>query len=293
MASQDIRIVQLEASWSGVGIFPMSDKITLDDTLLEQINQTVITPHRHDHYCCFFLESGYLNFNIDFQNLDIQASSLLVSCPGQVHQLGLAKEIEGWFMAFDAKFINENARTVIEQSFSKVALLHLDHADKAWFINIFNLIYSATNEKKLTNFHHELIQTLINAFFYKTVTIFQSQEDARIQAYSSRSIEIAKNFHQLVKENYFTLKKPADYASKMNITVSYLNDTVKSITGFPSTYFIQNEVFREAQRLLVYTAKTVKEISFQLGYEDYKYFIRLFSKTIGTSPTNFRKKNTV
>ena len=286
MAKEAIQIRPLEESLFGIQILPISDQTTL-----EYVGENIIFPHRHDHYNCFLMEGGCLNGTIDFQNLQIQTPSLLLVLPGQVHELKYAKEITGWVIAFDARFLDQNARMVVEQSFSSVALLHLDDAEKKWFANIFQLIYSTVKEGKSTTYHHQLIQTLINAFFYKAVLIFQSQEDKRIQAYSSRSIEIAKTFHQLAKENFLILKKPADYASKMNITVSYLNDTVKSVTGFPSTYYIQHEIFREAQRLLFYTAKSVKEIAFQLGYDDYKYFIRLFNKTIGTSPANFRKNN--
>ncbi|GAB4052923.1 helix-turn-helix domain-containing protein [Spirosoma litoris] len=224
--------------------------------------------------------------------MDIYPSSLLVSCPGQVHQTKFANDVEGWGIAFDAKLIDENARIIFEQSFAQAALLQLTDADTNWFSTMFNLINSAVHEKQSIGFHNQLIQALTNSFFYKAAIIFQAQEKERIQAYSSRNVEILKTFHLLVKEHVIVLKKPADYASKMNITVSYLNDTVKSLTGFSSTYFIQQEVVRKAQRLLVYTTKSVKEIAFQLGYEDYKYFIRLFGKTIGTSPADFRRKNT-
>jgi AraC-like DNA-binding protein len=77
----------------------------------------------------------------------------------------------------------------------------------------------------------------------------------------------------------------------MNITVSYLNDTVRSVTGFPVTYYIQQEIMREAQRLLYYSDLTINEIAINLGFEDPKYFNRLFSKVTGVSPGAFRKKN--
>jgi AraC family transcriptional regulator, transcriptional activator of pobA len=153
------------------------------------------------------------------------------------------------------------------------------------------LIRSTVRDEASAGFVQPLIQALVNAFFYKTVSIFQSQENERVQEYSLRSVEIVKKFNQMVQEQFLILKKPADYASAMNITVSHLNDTVKSVTGFSTTWFIQQEIFREAQRLLFYTDKSLKEIAFQLGYEDYKYFIRLFSKTTGTSPAVFRKKS--
>ncbi|WP_138990946.1 AraC family transcriptional regulator [Larkinella sp. C7] len=286
MATHDIPFFHLEETPFGIGILSLEDTTTP-----EHLSDKIMAPHRHDHYCFFFMESGSLNFSVDFQNIDIQPSSLLITRPGQVHEVGFANDhLTGWMLAIDAHFIDEKVRSVIDQSFVKVILLQLDEAEKTAVCTLFNLIHSTEREKSSANFHQQLLQTLINALFYKTVLIFQAQEDQRIQHHSSRSLEITRRFHQLVKDHFLLLKKPADYASKLNITVSYLNDTVKAVTGFSSTYLIQLEIFREAQRFLVYTTKSVKEIAFQLGYEDEKYFIRLFSKTIGTSPASFRKK---
>ena len=76
----------------------------------------------------------------------------------------------------------------------------------------------------------------------------------------------------------------------MNLTVSYLNDTVRSVTGFSVTYYIQQELTREAQRLLYYSNLTGKEIADVLGFDDDKYFNCLFSKVVGIAPGEFRKK---
>ncbi len=65
---------------------------------------------------------------------------------------------------------------------------------------------------------------------------------------------------------------------------------VRSVTGFPVTYYIQQELMWEAQRLLHHSDLTVKEIADTLGFEDSQYFNRLFSKVIGISPGAFRKK---
>lgn len=282
--SDNIKIFQLNEIPYGAAIFRIPDDIPREHL------PDPTKPHRHDHYMCFFVENGSMNFHLDFKNIDIRASSLLLSCPGQVHQVGHPSALRGWMLAFEARFIDEHARSIIEQSFAKIALLQLDDAQKYWFSNIFQSIASVIDEQKPGSFHQQLIHTLINALFYKAVSIFQVQEDERVQEYSTRSIEIAKTFRQLVKSHFHTHKKPADYASKMNMTVSYLNDTVKSVTGFPSTWFIHQEIFQEAQRQLFYTGKSVKEIAFGLGYEDYRYFIRLFTKTVGTSPASFRKQ---
>lgn len=286
MAKANIELLQLEESFSGIWINPWSNHPEL-----ERIKTKIHAPHRHDHYVCFFIESGELNFSVDFQPVEIRRPSLLISSPGQVHKLGYAKDITGWGLAFNASFIDQDSRMIIENSFTKVALLNLGDTEKKWFSGILQLIYSSVHEEKEAHFAQALIQTLLNSFFYKSAAIFQTQEDVRSRNYSTRSIEITKQFRQLVKEHFPKLKKPADYASKMALTVSYLNDTVKSTTGFHATWLIQQEIFREAQRLLFYTDKSVKEVAFQLGYDDYKYFIRMFGKITGMSPASFRKSS--
>jgi AraC-like DNA-binding protein len=74
----------------------------------------------------------------------------------------------------------------------------------------------------------------------------------------------------------------------MSFSTSYLNDTIKSVTGFTASYFIQQEMLREAQRLLCYTDLSIKEISIDLGYDDTKYFNRIFTKLAGIPPGRFR-----
>jgi YesN/AraC family two-component response regulator len=43
--------------------------------------------------------------------------------------------------------------------------------------------------------------------------------------------------------------------------------------------------------LLSYSDKAVKEIATTLGYDDYPYFSRLFTKTTGMTALAFRNKN--
>lgn len=284
MTQETIALYSLIESLSGIEI----QSFSLDEIEVLAQDRSML-PHRHDHYCCFLLERGAVNFSIDFQQMEVGTSSLLISCPGQVHQLGFARQAHGWMLACDAALIDPKARTVIDQAFSRIVLMRLDASSLDWFIHLFKLIHTRVHAGQPERFQVQLLQHLLNAFFYQAAHLFQIQEEQRIQQHTLRSVDLSKKFQQLVKVHFLNLKRPADYAAMLNITVSYLNDTVKSVTGFPSTYFIQQEVIQEAQRQLFYTTQSVKEIAYALGYEDGKYFTRLFSKLVGKSPTDFRK----
>ena len=86
------------------------------------------------------------------------------------------------------------------------------------------------------------------------------------------------------------MKSPGAYAAALNISTSYLNEAVKDTTGLPVSYWIQQEVVIEAKRLLYYTDKTVKEIAYELGFDDHAYFSRLFVKAEGITALTFRKQ---
>lgn len=288
MSDKNIPVYQFEEFFgneSEVYLFPFDSS---EDLILAHSNKISI-PHRHDHYCCFFLEEGTIDFNIDFHPVQVNQNSLLVSYPGQVHQFISCREYKGWALSFSAGLVDDNARMLIEKSFENVALLTLKSEEIDWFKKLFDLIYTVLNIDNKAPFNAQLRRSLLDSFVYQACYLYQLQQEARTEKHTSRNVDIAKRFCTLLQKNFKVMKKPSEYAEKMNLSVSYLNDTVKSVTGFSLTYLIQQEIFGEAQRLLFYSEMSVKEISYNLGFEDDKYFIRLFGKTIGTSPASFRK----
>jgi AraC-like DNA-binding protein len=98
-------------------------------------------------------------------------------------------------------------------------------------------------------------------------------------------------FKTILEKNYKKVKNPRDYAGLLNLSTSYLNECVKVTTGKPVSIHIQQRIILEAKRLLYHSRKSVKEIADELGYDDFSYFTRLFSKAVGMSPTAFLAKN--
>ncbi|MES1181326.1 MAG: helix-turn-helix domain-containing protein, partial [Flavobacterium sp.] len=134
----------------------------------------------------------------------------------------------------------------------------------------------------------QIINGLFNALIYNLANIY-SDSKSQIKELKNQSGIIYNNFKKLISDRTF-LESPSYFAKKLNITTSHLNDCVNASSGKSVTYWLQNAMIIEAQRLLYYTENEVKKIAFTLGFEDHTYFSRLFKKITKETPLSFRRK---
>ncbi|MFD1875620.1 helix-turn-helix domain-containing protein [Hymenobacter bucti] len=245
--------------------------------------------HRHDYYYCVLLEQGDAAFEVDFQPVQLTDQSLFLSYPGQLHRLVSARLERGWYLAFAPTLLDEPLRDILEQCLSEVVLLPLVPAQSARFCALLQQaypIYADTNQL----FRQSILQALVRAFLYQVAAAYLAGEKLALGTHSARQLELTKAVKQLLRQPATALRRPAELAATLCVSASYLNDTIRAVTGFSVTYHLQQAVMREAQRLLVTPELSVNEVAYQLQFDDAKYFNRLFRKVVGTSPGAFRKR---
>lgn len=243
--------------------------------------------HRDDHYIFILLETGESRLMIDFQMYCFKAPALLYVQPGQVHEYMGAVNASGWFLAADTLWIGETFQPVLNET-ATLGPLSITGEQLASLIGLLKVLEGARNDTGKAYFK-PILHSLVTAFAGMVAGLYAEQAGDCKQALRSSAITVS--FRQLLSAHYKTLKSPADYARKLNLSLSYLNETVKASTGFPVSHWIQQETMLEARRLLYYSKISVKEIAYQLGYEDPTYFSRLFKKVVGLSPGEYRKQN--
>jgi AraC-like DNA-binding protein len=87
-----------------------------------------------------------------------------------------------------------------------------------------------------------------------------------------------------INEN-FTLN---ELSNLYRYSPSRFSSLFKQKTGYaPIDYFIQMKMQKATQHL-DFTDQSIKQISFDMGFDDPYYFSRRFSKVIGMSPTKYR-----
>jgi AraC family transcriptional activator of pobA len=117
---------------------------------------------------------------------------------------------------------------------------------------------------------------------------------AKIEQRRGEEVQPAKipltleNLKNAIETHYKTLRSPGDYGELLHISTKALNKASKAHFNKTLTDLIAERLIIEAKRELYLTSKSVKEIAFELGYEDEFYFSRYFKKKVGVSPQIFR-----
>jgi len=68
----------------------------------------------------------------------------------------------------------------------------------------------------------------------------------------------------------------------LNITEQKLNELTKKNTGETTQQLINDLIILEAKRLFNYENLNVKQVAYQLGFDDAHYFSRFFKKQTAT-----------
>jgi AraC family transcriptional regulator of arabinose operon len=102
--------------------------------------------------------------------------------------------------------------------------------------------------------------------------------------------DIIERTVSFMQKNITRMLKLDDLAVFANLSASHFSYIFKSKTGHaPIEYFNQLKI-QQACQYLAFTNMSVKNIAITLGIEDQYYFSRMFTKLMGSSPSEYKKK---
>jgi AraC family transcriptional regulator, transcriptional activator of pobA len=99
---------------------------------------------------------------------------------------------------------------------------------------------------------------------------------------------ILQNLKNFIETHFKTKHSASDYAHLLNITPNALAKITKTYFNKTLTNLIAERIVIEAKRELYLTNKPVKEIAYELGYDDEYYFSRFFKNNATISPQMYR-----
>jgi AraC-like DNA-binding protein len=101
-------------------------------------------------------------------------------------------------------------------------------------------------------------------------------------------LDIVRKLNILVEMHYKSKHSVADYAELLNKSPKTLCNLFLQLHQRTPLHIIQDRILLEARRLLHYTDRSIKEITYELGYEDIQTFSRFFKNNEGVGPKEFR-----
>lgn len=117
----------------------------------------------------------------------------------------------------------------------------------------------------------------------------QQQPDAADELKNHTEPFILQKLKDAIEAHFKTKHSPSDYAGLLYISPKALAKITKSHFNKTLSELINERIIIEAKRELYLTDKTVKEIAYELGYEDEYYFSRFFKINAEVSPQLYRE----
>ena len=242
--------------------------------------------HTDDYYFFGFIEGGQCCLNIDFEEYTFGKGSLAIILPGQVHRIIDASNLSAKFLVIDSVLVDKEEKRTLERYGCPQRQIS-DISELKLLLSLLDRKLGCMKNPSAKAIVQRLTTVIVGLVVYNVANTMIAQSE--FQSTMTRHMEIVWEFRDLLENNIRINRSPSFYAGRLNITVAYLNEAVNAVLGTSVSRHIQDEIILLAKRKLVYTTASVKEIAHSLGFDDYSYFTRLFTKVAGVSPTLFRK----
>ena len=263
-------------------------KVISFSLLRESYNKEMQNSHTHDFYIVAFFEEGQCIYYRDFDEVMLNSKTIIFMSPGQYHHYGEG-EIKGYGICFSHNaFIGLDIEVVnlikfylfANKGIIKIDDEHIFHE----FTDIVKMIHCEYERKESPYTLNVRMKLLLHYYLIKLFDYYSQHHKIDIQ----RNFGMFLSFSAQVEKNFKKWHKVAQYAEVLHIGYKELSKLVRAETCKRPIDIIIDRIILEARKLLVFTNKSVKEISVELGFDELSNFSLLFKKKTGVSPNVYR-----
>lgn len=243
-------------------------------------------PHRHPNlYQFVWTNRGTGTHNIDLQSYQMRPNSLFALSPGIVHDCKSELDLGGYILHFSPSFLlSEDSMRgdfLLGDNYYEVAEATAEEGHEIDLL--FEKILAEALAKRKG--YLQVIRALIHILL-----IYKHRMRVKTKSDWHDSNTLRRQFDQLVDRHYLQERQVQYYATQLHISVSHLNNTIKTSTGISASEHIRQRIILEAKRQLSFSKASTSEIAFQLGFDDPNYFWKYFKRYTGFTPGQFKQK---
>lgn len=238
-------------------------------------------PHRHTFHELVHVTGGTGAHVVDTARWPLRPPHFGVIAPGQVHQWAGVRGLTGHVVLFTDDFLLDHpADRELLRRLSERPWLHLDdHADA----RVTRLIADLEDEYRRGGADTEsVLRALVHVLVVRVGRLLGTPSPASAGA-------VATEFVRLAGRPGPGVWSVRAHAERLGVTPGHLTEAVKAATGRTAAQLLREARIREAQRFLLRTELTVRQVASRVGFADPAYFCRFFRRETGLSPGDFRR----
>lgn len=250
---------------------------------------------RNNYFSLIWVKEGCGKLKADFAEYDFEANTLFAFSPYQPYMFTTDKPIKGIAIYFHPEFFciykhhkEVSSNGVLYNNIYQPPFIKIDEPSAATFSMLCEQIRTEMQNPDLAQY--ELLVSYLKIFLITAARLKSQQQPANTEKMTdNKEPFILQKLKDAIEENYKLKHAPAAYAEMLYISPKALAKITKNYFNKTLSSLINERIIIEAKRELYLTNKTVKEIAYELGYEDEYYFSRFFKVNADVSPQMYRE----
>jgi AraC family transcriptional activator of pobA len=236
-------------------------------------------PHRHDYFEIILIKQGGGEQLIDFNRTELTSHHIYTIYPRQIHLLQ-RQNAEGLVLQFRKDIFDFIFPIQHHSLYFPDAAIQLKEADFLHLYQIAEQIQSLNNSKQLSPL------SIYKSYSYLQVvliTLIELQQQS-----SNQHNSFAGKFLPLISQHIKDKRRVADYAEMMNISSDKLTALCKEALGTTPLKLIHEELLLEIKRLMILGKLSLKEIAYELNFENAANFSSFIKTATTFTPTELQ-----
>jgi len=250
---------------------------------------------RNNYFSLIWVTNGSGKLKADFTEYDFEENSLFAFSPYQPYMFSADTIVKGIAINFHSEFFciykhhkEVSSHGVLYNNIYQPPFVKVDESSVATFKMLCEQIKAEMQNPALAQ--HELLVSYLKILLI-TAARLKTKQQPQVKEILTDNKEpfILRNLKDAIEANFKTKHSPSDYAGMLYISSKALAKITKAYFNKTLSNLINERIIIEAKRELYLTNKTIKEIAYELGYEDEYYFSRFFKINADVSPQLYRE----
>jgi len=248
-------------------------------------------PRRIRKYVLVWCASGSVTMVVDENEFVLKPNSVITITSGQIHYIKKIKGAKGYVLEFTYDFFCKDDKD-IELIFHNSLFCHFA-MNEVIALGKSGAVGSELKqvEKEIRQKPYQYLISIHSRIELILVEINRCKIKQGGEIWKPDALFL--KFLEAIRASFKNNPAVRDIAITLNTTESKLNELSKKHTGRTAQSVMHGLTASEAKRLFMYEKLSVKEVAYELGFNDPFYFSNFFKKHVKQSPRTFKEKHSI